>query len=423
MKNRKDMKSKKHPTGTGLSRRTLLGSSASVAAAAMLSGQASASPRRTLGKPVLVHVFLRGAMDGLTMVTPYADGDLYVRRPNLAVQPPGSSDGAVDLDGFFGLAPKAAPLLTPYSNGHLAIVHASGSDDATRSHFEAFVRMESGDSSLPTGVITTGWITRYLAETAAQATTNLRAIGAGHLLPFLLRGASNALPIPDFENFTFPGRVATSMQREAAIADAYARRNAPVGAAALDTIASFGLGGVDFENYAPESGAVYPSTTLGTRMRNTAALIKGDIGVEVVTLDVDGWDLHANLGPITGPMSRLMDELAKTFEAFYLDMLGRLDDYLLVCVSEFGRHASENGSAGTDHGHGNAMFVMGGGVNGGQVIADWPGLRPLDLDQGDLAITIDYRDILGEVLAERFGITDLDAIFPGHSFVNHDVTA
>jgi uncharacterized protein (DUF1501 family) len=313
--------------------------------------------------------------------------------------------------------------LTPWSNGHLAIVHACGSDDATRSHFEAFVRMESGDSSLPTGVITTGWIARYLEETAASATSSLRAIGASSLLPFTLRGASNALPIPDFANFTFPGRPSTSLQREAAISEAYASRHAPVGPAALDTIAALGLGGVDFSTYVPENGAVYPTSTLGTRLRNSAALIKAATGVEVITVDVDGWDLHANLGPVTGNMARLLDDLTRSLEAFYLDLLGHLNDYLLVCVSEFGRHAGENGSAGTDHGHGNAMFVMGGGVNGGQVIANWPGLRPLDLDLGDLAITIDYRDILGEILVDRFAFTNLAPVFPQHTFVNYDVTS
>jgi uncharacterized protein (DUF1501 family) len=362
-------------------------------------------------------------MDGLVFVPPYADAQIYTRRPTLAIPPPGQPNGALDLDGFFGLAPAAAPLLTPWNGGHLAIVHASGSDDATRSHFEAFVRMESGDSSLPTGVITTGWIARYLAESTPLAQGSLRAIGAGSIIPFSLRGAANALPIPDFANFVFPGRALTAAGRQAVITDAYARLGAPVGPAALDTIASLGLGGIDFEGYVPENGAQYPATDLGRRMRHTAALVKAGIGVEVVTIDVDGWDLHAQLGPIVGPMQRLMDELSKSFEAFYIDMLGHLDDYVLVCVSEFGRHVQENGSGGTDHGHGNAMFVMGGGVNGGQVYTNWPGLRPIDLDQGDLAITIDYRDILGEVLTDRLGFTNLAPVFPQHNFVNYGVTS
>ena len=151
--------------------------------------------------------------------------------------------------------------------------------------------------------------------------------------------------------------------------------------------------------------------------------LKDTMGVEVVTIDVEGWDLHAQLGPISGNMARLLDDLTRALNAFYLDMLGNLDDYVLICISEFGRHVRENGSLGTDHGHGNAMFVMGGGVSGGQVIADWPGLGVSDLDQGDLATTIDYRNIIGEVLVERLGVTDLPGVFPELTYSPKGVTA
>lgn len=425
------MKAKKNPSPahaqahddasrTRLSRRGLLSSSATLAAASLLSGQASASSRRGSGRPVLVQVFMRLGMDGLTTVVPWADGSLYNLRPTLAVPPPGSASGALDLDGFFGLAPSAAPLLTPWSDGRLAIVHACGSDDTTRSHFEAFERMEFADTA---GIITSGWITRYLNATAASATGSLRAIGATTILPLSLRGAPRTLPVPDFENFSFPGTVVSAPQRLAAISDTYGRVAAPVGPAALDTIASFGLGGIDFAGYTPENGAQYPNTPFGARMRSVAALIKGDIGVEAFSVDILGWDLHANLGPISGMMARLIDELTRTLEAFYLDLLAYADDYVLVAMSEFGRHVRENSSNGVDHGHGNAMFVMGGHVNGGQVIADWPGLTIDDLDNGDLAITIDYRDILGEILRERMGLANLSTIFPLHTFQTYGVTA
>lgn len=405
---------------TAFSRRTLMSGSAALAATAVLSGQASAATRSVASRPTLVHVFLRGAMDGLTFVPPYTEAPLYSRRPKLAIKPPGQTNGALDLDGFFGLAPAAAPLLTPYTGGHLAIVHASGSDDATRSHFEAEVRMESGDSSLATGAISTGWIARYL--TATTGTSSLRAIQAGSLIPFSLRGAFGALPIPDFTRFVLPGHVPTAAARQAVLEDTYVRRSPPVGPAAVDTMASLGLGGIDFAAYVPQNGAQYPTSALGQRLRQTAAIIKAGIGIEVVTLDVDGWDLHAQQGPINGPMSRLMRDLARSFEAFYLDMLGHLDKYVLVCVSEFGRHLNENGSDGTDHGHGNAMFVLGGRVNGGQVIANWPGLRPVDLDQGDLAVTIDYRDIMAELLLDLMGFSGIATVFPQHSFSNHGIT-
>jgi len=419
----KNDKNEKQAKSQEFSRRSVLGSSATLAAASLLSGQATASSRSSsLAKPVLVHVFLRGAMDGLTTVPPYGDANLYVRRPGLAIQPPGSTNGARDLDGFFGLAPAAAPLLTPYSDGHLAVVHACGSSDATRSHFEGYIRMEGGDGTLPDGVISTGWITRYLGATAAQATSDLRAIGTGPFLPYTLRGAPGALPIPDLANFRFPGRPTTAVEREAAISDAYARRLPPVSTTAMDTIASFGMGGIDFVAYTPENGAVYPAAGIGIQMRNTAALIKGAIGDEVITIDVEGWDLHAQQGPINGSMARLLTNLTKALEAFYLDMLGHLNDYVVVVVSEFGRHVKENSSDGSDHGHGNAMFLMGGGIAGGQVFADWPGLGVSDLDQGDLAITIDYRDILGEVVKQRFGVTDPSTVFPSHAFTTYGVT-
>jgi uncharacterized protein (DUF1501 family) len=403
---------------SGLTRRSLLGSSSALAATTLLAPRVQATSRRPGNpRPVLVQVFLRGAMDGLTTVVPYADGDLYTWRPTLAVQPPGPPTGAVNLDGFFGLAPAAAPLLTPYSNGHLAIVHASGSIDPTRSHFEAFARMEFGDPALPPNTVDEGWITRYLVETQAQATSPLRAIGVNYVLPFTLAGAANALPIADLDDFSFPGVAATAPARVGHVVGTYGPRPAPVGPSALATIDSIGiLAGIDFAGYVPSGGAQYPGSRLGLQLRQVAALIKAQTGVEVVALDVEGWDLHAELGPLNGAMAGLLDDLTRSFEAFYLDLQGNLGDYVLVCLSEFGRRVEENSSSGTDHGHGNAMLVMGGGIDGGQVVADWPGLGAADLDQGDLAITTDYRDVLGEILQVRLGVANLGAVFPQHTF-------
>jgi uncharacterized protein (DUF1501 family) len=402
---------------SNFSRRALLGGSASLAAATALSGTTRAAPR-TVTKPVLIQVFLRLGMDGLTTVVPYGDTRLYSLRPTLAIQPPGTTNGALDLDGFFGLAPAAAPLLTPYNDGRLVFVHAVGSMDTTRSHFEAFELMELGDPSLPLGSGSSGWAARYLIETAATATADLRGIAVGGL-PLTLNLAPQTLPIGSFY-FKFPGRASTSQLRQDALLDAYSGRQAIIRAPAIDTIASFGFGGIDFTTYVPENGAVYPSSKFGTNMKHMAALLKQEVGVEVISINYEGWDLHANLGPLHGPMSLLLNDLSRSLEAFYLDMLGRPDDYVIVAMSEFGRHVRENGSAGVDHGHGNAMFVM-GNVNGGQVIADWPGMGPGELDQGDLAITIDYRDILGELLQGRFGVGDLAPIFPGHTLTPHGV--
>lgn len=411
--------------GSGLSRRAMLGSLGALAGAAAV-GRGAHAQRTRVGaaRPVLVQLFLRGAMDGLTTVVPYGDGDYYAARPTLAVPPPGAPNGARDLDGFFALAPAATRLWTPYANGHLAIVHACGSLDPTRSHFDAFARMEHGDPNLPVGLVDDGWITRFLGVVPALGGP-LRAVGVGDLLPLSLEGASDALPIPDPASFLFPGEPGSASRRVALLGETYGRRAALqgdselVGEAALGTLDSIALlAGVGFAGYVPANGAQYPETPLGARMRSAAALVKASVGVEVITIDFDGWDLHAELGPLTGNMAALLDELTRSLEAFYLDLLGHLDDYVLVCLSEFGRRGAENASAGTDHGHGNALFVLGGGVNGGQVIASWPGLAEAALDAGDLAITTDYRDVLGELLARRFGVgpAGLAAIFPQHVF-------
>ena len=405
-----------------VTRRALLGGSATLAAGGVLAGTARAAPRASTGRPVLVQVFMRQGMDGCSLVVPHGDPQFYNLRPSLSVPPPGTSGGALDLDGFFGLSPAAAPLLTPYGDGKLLFVHASGSHDPTRSHFEAFARMEVADPSLPLGAVSTGWITRYL-NAITPGPGALRAIGTSHQLPLSLRGAPKTLPIHDFENFGFPGRISTAPERQAAIATAYARVPAPVGTAALDTIAAFGLGGIDFASYVPANGAVYPGSELGRRMRAIAALIKGDIGIEAFNVDVEGWDLHAGIGVRDGAMARLLEDLALALEAFYLDLAAYADDYVLLGITEFGRHMRGNASLGFDHGHGSCLFVMGEGVNGGQVRADWPGLTVDDLDQGDLAITTDYRDVVGEILKKRLGIVDLAPILPFHTFVDHGFLA
>ncbi|MAB78656.1 MAG: hypothetical protein CMJ89_04810 [Planctomycetes bacterium] len=411
----------------GFSRRQVLAVSSAAAASTLFTTRASASPRAFLGNAggndVFVQIFLRGGMDGLTTVVPYGEVDLYNARPTLAVPPPGQTNAAVDLDGFFGLAPSAAPLMTPYQNGHLAFVHAAGSPDPTRSHFDAFAHMEFGGPNLPPGTVQDGWLSRYLDQVAGPDTGVLRGIGAGDLLPLTLAGAPKTLPIADFANFAFPGNPATVVARVQKLTSMYAATPAPVGPAALNTFDAIDLmATIDFAGYAPSNGAQYPNTQLGSRLREIAALIKADIGVETINVDFHSWDLHAQLGPLDGNMAIMLDELSRSLEAFYLDMGSGIDGVSLVCLSEFGRRVEENSSLGLDHGHGAVMILMGGHIQGGQVFADWPGLAPAQLDQGDLAVTIDYRDILGEILTRRLGATDLTTIFPQHSFTTYGVT-
>ena len=411
---------------SGFTRRQLLGGSSALAGATLLGAKPAALPalarRSATTRPVFVQVFLRGAMDGLTTLVPHGDPDYYAARPNIAVPAPGETDGAVDLDGFFGLAPAAAPLLLPYANGHLACVHATGSPAATRSHFEANQYMEFGDPDLPPGTVSNSWLSRYLLETSSTSSSVLRGIGTGFVLPLSLRGAEKTLSVPLPENLLFPGAAATAAQRASLLARAYGNAPLPVGAAARDTLASIALlSQIDFAGYAPANGAQYPVGAFGERLRSVAALIKADVGVEVIAIDHGGWDLHADLGPLTGTMAGQLDELARGLNAFYVDLGAHLDRFVLVCLTEFGRRLPENSSLGLDHGHGSAMLVLGEGIQGGQVVANWPGLAPAQLDGNALAITIDYRDILGEILEHRFG-ADPSAIFPQHAFTNYGIT-
>jgi uncharacterized protein (DUF1501 family) len=360
-------------------------------------------------RDVLVVIFLRGGMDGLTTCVPYADPDLYVARPTLAIPPPGNPGGALDLDGFFGLHPAAAPLLTPYQDGRLAIVHAAGSIDPTRSHFEAFKFMEYGIPGQPSSTIQTGWLARHLEAVSPLGSGYLRgvAITTPPVMPKTLNGAPASLPIEDLDLFTFPGHPSSRQ----ILTDSYAATREPLRAAATSTFGTIDLlDQIDFSNYVPANGAVYPDTMLGRQLKSAAALIKAGAGVETVMAEIGGWDLHAQLLP---NMPILLDDLTRTLEAFYLDNLAGLDKLVVVVMSEFGRRVAENASAGLDHGHGNCMLVMGGHIAGGQVLTNWPGLAPGNLDSGlDLAITIDYRDILAEILNKRLEDNNLSDVFP-----------
>ena len=414
---------------SGLSRRGFLARSGLVTAAGFTAP--AWLPKVALGRggggsrDVMVHVFLRGAIDGLSVIVPHQDGFLYSARPNLAVPQPGRTDGAVDLDGFFGLNPNAAPLMTPYSNGHLAVMHAAGSTDPTRSHFDGMKGMEGGVPEQSLTNVKTGWLGRHLAGTNPTGDGLLRGMALEDLMPLNLTGSEGTIPVSDPTNFEFPGRPSTSAFRRQTVEDMYATADEPLGGAAISTFATIDLlETIDFDNYVPEGGAVYPGSVFGQKLRATAALIKADIDVEAISIDYGGWDHHNSQGPIDGILSILLNDLTTSLEAFYLDMLpgGHIDSLITLLMSEFGRRVEENVSLGTDHGHGNMMLAFGGGINGGQVIANWPGLAPGQLDDGDLQVTTDYRDVVSEILTNRMGNTDIESIFPGHTPVFPGVT-
>lgn len=366
---------------------------------------------------VLVAIFQRGGMDGLNAVVPYGEGSgYYDRRPTIAIPEPGNGYGsAIDLDGFFGLHPSLAPLKDIFDAGALNIIHAAGSPDPSRSHFEAMEFMERGipgDKST-----TTGWITRHLQSAAWQNESPFRAVGMGAILPASLRGEPSALALRSIADFHLSGRQDQIASIQRTIAGLYSIQTPTdildIKAAGvfntLDTMAHLAEQG-----YQPVNGAQYPESEFGFGLRQVAQLIKAGVGLEIACIDIGGWDTHEYQGGSDGTMAYLLNDFAQGMNAFYTDLQDEMGHITVVSMSEFGRTAGENASGGTDHGHGNAMFVMGGGVTG-TIHARWPGLHDAALDESDLAITTDYRDVLAEILVQRIGSTTLDHIFPGYT--------
>ncbi len=407
-----------------LSRRGFLaiagGGAAMLAAApAWLPRVAMAKDYRSGQKDVIVSIYLRGAADGLSLVPPYGDAGYYANRPNIAVPPPDSGQAlkAYDLDGYFGLAPALGGLREAYAAGQLLFVHACGSTDSSRSHFDAQRFMEVGKPNDPT--LSTGWLGRHLLTTApSDPNALLRAVGISTGLPRTLVGGPLTLPVPDLDNFGLTGSGSTTTARMSALNSMYGGVADPLKAAGLNTVATINLlNTINFAGYVPAGGAAYPTGSLGVAMKSVAALVKAQVGVEAVAIDVGGWDTHANQGVLTGTMAGIMQSLGDSMGAFYKDMsAGSGPSTIVVAMSEFGRRVGENGSLGSDHGHGNVMMVMGPGAVGGRVLTQWPGLGAGQLYQNlDLQVTTDYRDVLAEICSKRLGTTDLAAIFPGYT--------
>ena len=406
---------------SGLSRRGFLTRSGVIAASGLTAPiwlpKVALAQTGGPARDVLVHVFLRGAIDGLSVIVPYGDGELYNARPNLAVAPPGQTDGAVDLDGFFGLNPNAAALATPYSNGHLAVLHAAGSTDPTRSHFDGMKGMEAGIPGQNLLNVSTGWLGRHLADSSPLGSGLLRGMALEGTMPLHLIGSEGTLPVSDPANFAFPGRASTATIRGQTVESMYSTADAPLAGASLSTFGTIDLlDSIDFDNYQTAGATAYPATPFGQKLRSSAALIKAGIQLEAISIDYGGWDHHNTMGPINGVMGSGLTNLSTALEAFYLDLLatGHLDGVTTLVMSEFGRRVAENVSLGTDHGHGNMMLAMGGHIAGGQVFSNWPGLAPAQLDNGDLQVTIDYRDVVSEILTNRMANTNIDNVFPGH---------
>ncbi len=365
------------------------------------------------GKKVLVTIFQRGAVDGLNKVVPYGDPHYYELRPSLAIpKPDGTPESVSDLDGFFGLHPSLAALQPLYQDRHLAIVQAAGSPDPTRSHFDAQDYMESGTPGRK--ATTDGWLNRALLPSASRQSP-VRAVSLGGALPRALRGRNEALAVNNLNDFQV-----RDSQSSSTFENMYS--------GTLDKVLN-GTGRETFEAvklmqslqrqpYQPANQARYPSGRLGQSMQQIARLIKANVGLEVAFTDVGGWDTHVNevgAKPSQGQLANLLLNLGQSMAAFHRDLGDRMADVTLVTMSEFGRTARENGNRGTDHGHANVMLVLGGGVQGGKVYGDWPGLAREQLYEGrDLDVTTDFRDVLGELVTRQLGNRQVSTVFPGY---------
>ena len=369
------------------------------------------------GKKQLVVLFQRGAADGLNIVVPFGEPNYYRMRPTIAIPQPkrGGADAALDLDGFFGLHPSLAPLVPMFQKSQLAIVHAAGSPDPTRSHFDAQDYMESGTP----GVKATedGWLDRAIGTIPEENASPFRAVAMGPNLPRMLRGSTGAIALPDLRQFKVqPQSAAMANVVEGGFEAMYAQSvdHALHGTGAETFEAIDLLKKIDMSKYPPENGADYPKSPLGQRLQQVAVMLKAKIGTEVVFVDCGGWDNHVNEGGVQGQLSNLLKDLGQTLAAFHQDMGDRMGEVVVVTMSEFGRTAKENGNRGTDHGHANCMFVMGGDVKGGQVYGKWPGLENHQLNEGrDLMLTTDFRTVVSEILAKHNGVKQLNAVFPG----------
>jgi uncharacterized protein (DUF1501 family) len=370
----------------------------------------AAGPARRSKK--LIAIFQRGAVDGLSVIVPYGENDYYRARPTIAIARPKSSDaGALDLDGFFGFNPRLAPLKPLWDRRDLAIVHACGSPDSTRSHFDAQDYMETATPGVKG--TSDGWLNRYLQARHAEAESSFRAVALTSQLPRMLQGPAPALAMNQIAQF---GIRAANMNDsfEAQYQAAADRVLNGTGREAFDAMKTLRV--ADPTRYEAEHGADYPRSPFGQALKQIAQLTKADVGLEVAFADLGGWDTHVNQGSAQGQLAARLDDFARSIAALVTDLGDRMADTVVLTMSEFGRAVNENGNRGTDHGHGNAMLVMGGGVHGGHVFGKWPGLASDKRYEGrDLAVTTDFRDVFGEIVVKHMGVADPKPIFPGYS--------
>ncbi len=389
-------------------RRAVVGAGLTWLATRSALAQATFASDKT-NRNVVVVVFLRGGSDGLHTVTPYFEDWYYRARPALATRAPNDRRGGprcVDLDGRFGLHPRMAPMEAAWKDGELAIVHAIGSGDTTHSHFEAMATMERGLVN-QSGLASGGWLARHL-DAQGGASTPLRAVAWGYTMPESLSGATDTTLVETLSQFRLRTPEGKAKARLTSLYDTGSDRLAEAGARTLKVLKT--LEKLDPKDYKPANGAVYPDTPTGRAMREVAFLTRQNVGLEVACLDSGGWDSHVN----QAYLDEQMGDLAKTLAAVRQDLGREMARVTVIVQSEFGRRIEENSGLGTDHGAGGVLFAMGGGVRGGKVYGDWPGLAPEQrATPGDLKITTDYRTVLAELLEKRVKDARSDKVFPG----------
>jgi uncharacterized protein (DUF1501 family) len=366
-------------------------------------------------RKTLIAIFQRGAVDGLNVVVPFGESNYYSARPSIAIPKPGNVEGAIDLDGFFGLHPSMSAFKPLWDSKRLAIIQASGSPDNTRSHFDAQDYMESATPGVKS--TSDGWLNRYLRSRQDPEPSLFRAVSMTKTMPRVLQGSAPAVAMSSLSDFAIrAGKSSANLQ--GGFEAIYARET-------NDSLA--GMGRETFEavnylkkanpaQYQPENGAQYPRNPFGNSLLQIAQLIKAGVGLEVAFTDIGGWDTHVNQGNSRGQLANLLQQFSNGIAALHQDLGQRMDDVVVLTMSEFGRTVRENGNRGTDHGHANAMFVLGNGVKGGKVYGQWPGLKSDQLYEGrDLALTTDFRDVFGEIATRHLGSKDVKPVFPGYA--------
>ncbi len=369
----------------------------------------------------LVVIFQRGAADGLNIVIPHAEPSYFTMRPSIAIP----RNQVIDLNGFFGLHPAMTSFKPLWDQGHLAIVHAAGSPDTTRSHFDAQDYMESGTPGVKSTL--DGWLNRTLQGTPANPTAGLagdpatsaspfRGVALGTSLPRILSGKAAAVAVSNVNGFSIangnPAAAPLGNTFEAMYAQSVDSVLHGTGNETFEAVKM--LKSADPQHYTPAAGADYPKGRFGDALKQTAQLIKANLGVQIAFTDIGGWDHHVNEGAAEGQLANVLRDFSQSIAAFWTDLGPLGEETVIATMSEFGRTARENGNRGTDHGHANVMFLLGGPVKGGRVYGQWPGLDPAQLNEGrDLALTTDFRRVLGEAVSKHLGNSQLNTVFPG----------